>query len=91
MRKRPFVIAAVLAVFLAVLIPLWAYLSDADDNAGARKVPASLQTGKWWEGSFERGGFTQGMTHGDPTRGGRHGDEGLKIGSGFILIWRPCR
>jgi arylsulfatase A-like enzyme len=41
---------------------------------------ASLQTGKWWEGSYERGGFTHGMTHGDPARGGRHGDEGLKIG-----------
>jgi uncharacterized sulfatase len=41
---------------------------------------ACLQTGKWWEGSYQRGGFTHGMTHGDPTRGGRHGDEGLKIG-----------
>lgn len=41
---------------------------------------ASLQTGKWWEGSYQRGGFTHGMTHGDPTHGGRHGDEGLKIG-----------
>lgn len=40
----------------------------------------SLQTGKWWEGAFNRGGFTEGMTHGDPKRGGRHGDEGLKIG-----------
>jgi arylsulfatase A-like enzyme len=40
----------------------------------------SLQTGKWWEGNFSEGGFTAGMTHGDPTRGGRHGDEGLKIG-----------
>ncbi len=40
----------------------------------------SLQTGKWWEGNFRRGGFTEGMTHGDPARGGRHGDEGLKIG-----------
>ncbi len=40
----------------------------------------SLQTGKWWEGSSAHGGFTAGMTHGDPTRGGRHGDEGLKIG-----------
>src|SRR5690349_2141216 len=27
---------------------------------------ASLQTGKWWEGNFASGGFTQGMTHGDP-------------------------
>ncbi|MCP3915998.1 MAG: sulfatase-like hydrolase/transferase [bacterium] len=40
----------------------------------------SLQTGKWWEGSYRRGGFDLGMTHGDPARGGRHGDEGLKIG-----------
>lgn len=40
----------------------------------------SLQTGKWWEGNFRRGGFTAGMTHGDPKRGGRHGDVGLKIG-----------
>ena len=40
----------------------------------------SLQTGKWWEGHHSRGGFTHGMTHGDATRGGRHGDEGLKIG-----------
>lgn len=38
------------------------------------------QSGKWWEGSWKEGGFTHGMTHGDPTRGGRHGDEGLKIG-----------
>lgn len=40
----------------------------------------SLQTGKWWEGNSARGGFTQGMTHGDPERGGRHGDAGLTIG-----------
>ncbi len=40
----------------------------------------SHQSGKWWHGSFRRGGFTHGMTHGDPVRGGRHGDEGLKIG-----------
>lgn len=40
----------------------------------------SFQSGKWWEGNFSEGGFTAGMTHGDPTRGGRHGDEGLKIG-----------
>ena len=35
----------------------------------------SLQTGKWWQGDFTRGGFTDGMT-----RGGRHGDDGLVIG-----------
>jgi arylsulfatase A-like enzyme len=38
------------------------------------------QSGKWWEGSFQDGGFTHGMTHGDPKRGGRHGDAGLTIG-----------
>jgi arylsulfatase A-like enzyme len=40
----------------------------------------SHQSGKWWEGSFERGGFTHGMTRGFPQPGGRHGDDGLAIG-----------
>ncbi len=40
----------------------------------------SHQSGKWWEGSFRRGGFTHGMTRGYPEEGGRHGDDGLKIG-----------
>lgn len=40
----------------------------------------SLQTGKWWEGDCQCADFTDGMTHGDRARGGRHGDEGLKIG-----------
>lgn len=35
----------------------------------------SLQTGKWWQGDFSRGGFTHGMTTGE-----RHGDAGLAIG-----------
>lgn len=35
----------------------------------------SLQTGKWWQGNFKRGGFTHGMTRGD-----RHGDDGIQIG-----------
>jgi uncharacterized sulfatase len=35
----------------------------------------SFQTGKWWQGSFKRGGFDEGMTAGQ-----RHGDEGLAIG-----------
>ena len=35
----------------------------------------SLQTGKWWQGNFKRGGFTEGMT-----QGARHGDAGLEIG-----------
>lgn len=41
---------------------------------------ATLQTGKWWEGNPLEHGFDQAMTHGDPLKGGRHGDEGLKIG-----------
>lgn len=40
----------------------------------------SFQSGKWWEGNCRQGGFTEGMTHGDPARGGRHGDAGLAIG-----------
>lgn len=40
----------------------------------------SHQSGKWWEGSYERGGFTHGMTAGYPNPRGRHGDAGLKIG-----------
>jgi uncharacterized sulfatase len=35
----------------------------------------SLQTGKWWQGDYKRGGFTHGMT-----RGERHGDDGIQIG-----------
>jgi len=35
----------------------------------------SLQTGKFWEGHYSNGGFTDGMT----TKG-RHGEEGLVIG-----------
>ena len=35
----------------------------------------SMQTGKWWLGDFQSGGFTHGMTE-----GGRHGDTGLQIG-----------
>jgi uncharacterized sulfatase len=40
----------------------------------------SHQSGKWWEGNFTRGGFTHGLTRGFPQQGGRHGDDGLKIG-----------
>jgi len=39
----------------------------------------SLQTGKWWQGDFARGGFDEGMT-----RGERHGDGGLAIGRGTM-------
>ncbi len=40
----------------------------------------TLQTGKWWEGNPLDHGFDVAMTHGDPLKGGRHGDVGLKIG-----------
>jgi uncharacterized sulfatase len=40
----------------------------------------SQQTGKWWLGGYADGGFTEGMTAGDPAHGGRHGDAGLNIG-----------
>jgi uncharacterized sulfatase len=46
----------------------------------AGKGYVSFQTGKWWEGRPEDFGFTAAMTHGDVTRGGRHGDAGLEIG-----------
>ena len=45
------------------------------------------QSGKWWEGNFKRGGFTHGMTRGFPQQGGRHGDDGLKIGRNGL---KPC-
>jgi uncharacterized sulfatase len=40
----------------------------------------SFQAGKWWQGHYSRGSFTHGMTLGNAEKGGRHGDEGLKIG-----------
>jgi arylsulfatase A-like enzyme len=46
----------------------------------ATKGYLSHQSGKWWEGSYQRGGFTHGMTRGFPQPQGRHGDDGLKIG-----------
>ncbi len=48
-------------------------------NRLATRDYLSLQTGKWWEGHYENGGFTHGMTV-NPPRGGRHGDAGLAIG-----------
>lgn len=68
--------------FLALRQQMIAYIDKAPtlprllEKAGY----LSYQSGKWWEGNHCRCGFTAGMTHGDPTRGGRHGDEGLKIG-----------
>jgi len=60
-------------------------ISHIDKHPTVPKILAergylSFQCGKWWEGSYQRGGFTHGMTRGFPKRGGRHGDDGLKIG-----------
>lgn len=46
----------------------------------AERQYLSFQSGKWWEGNYREGGFTHGMTRGFPAPGGRHGDDGLKIG-----------
>ena len=46
----------------------------------SEKGYVSHQSGKWWEGNYRRGGFTHGVTRGFPQPGGRHGDDGLKIG-----------
>jgi len=40
----------------------------------------SFQTGKWWQGHFSSAGFTHGMSAKERSKGGRHGDDGLKIG-----------
>ena len=56
---------------------------DRFDHLGkllSKEGYVSHQSGKWWEGNFKRGGFTEGMTRGFPQKGGRHGDDGLKIG-----------
>lgn len=53
---------------------------DALPELLGEKGYVSHQSGKWWEGNFKRGGFTAGMTRGFPEKGGRHGDDGLKIG-----------
>ena len=58
------------------------FVDDADTLADVlvRNGYIAHQSGKWWEGSYQRGGFTDGMTHGDRSRDGRHGDRGLIIG-----------
>ncbi|MEK6237074.1 MAG: sulfatase-like hydrolase/transferase, partial [Planctomycetales bacterium] len=60
-------------------------ISNIDANPTTPRILAqkgylSFQCGKWWEGSYRRGGFTHGMTRGYPEPRGRHGDDGLTIG-----------
>ncbi len=61
---------------------LISYLDDFDTvpELLGRKGYLSHQSGKLWEGSYQHCGFTHGMTRGFPEPGGRHGDDGLKIG-----------
>lgn len=61
---------------MATLLERWPTLPGALRSRGYR----SFQSGKWWLESYARGGFTHGMTAGDPGTGGRHGDVGLEIG-----------
>lgn len=61
------------------LIPQFEKLTTLPDLL-KKKGYLSFQTGKWWIGNHKNGGFDDGMTHGDPERGGRHGDYGLEIG-----------
>lgn len=49
----------------------------------------SFQSGKWWEGHYANGGFTHGMSNGNPDNGGGHGDFGLRIGrEGLDTLYR---
>ena len=70
------------AAYAALREKLIAQLDRRPTVAGllGRQGYLSHQSGKWWEGSYRRGGFTHGMTRGFPEPGGRHGDDGLKIG-----------
>ena len=49
-------------------------------NLLAKKGYLTFQCGKWWNSSYSEGGFTHGMTIGDQSKRGRHGDVGLEIG-----------
>ena len=57
----------------------------------SEKGYVSFQSGKWWEGTPAEGGFTAGMTHGDPKRNGRHvgrrkGDKSNIVDSASCLL-----
>lgn len=46
MTKKPFIVFGLVLVFLAVLIPLWAFSSDGDPAKGRTEVPAHLKKGQ---------------------------------------------
>ncbi len=64
----------------ARMVDVFQRSTPAAELLASAKGYLSHQSGKWWEGQCQCGGFTHCMTHGDVERGGRHGDEGLKIG-----------
>lgn len=79
---RPEGMAADDPAYLALCDSMVDHLKQVPTVAGllAERGYVSHQSGKWWEGHYRNGGFTHGMTHGDRRRGGRHGDDGLRIG-----------
>jgi mono/diheme cytochrome c family protein len=46
MSKKPFVIFGLVLIFLAVVVPAWAFLSNGDPEAGRTEVPESLKSGQ---------------------------------------------
>jgi uncharacterized sulfatase len=68
--------------FLALVDEMNGFMAQHHPLPGelAKAGYVSFEAGKWWAGNFSTGGFTEGMSHGDQSKGGRHGDEGLKIG-----------
>lgn len=46
MRKRPFVIFAIVLVVLGVLVPLWTFRADGDSENRSGDLPAALEQGQ---------------------------------------------
>ena len=46
MSKKPFVVFGLVLVLLAVLIPLWAFMSAGDPARGRMEVPENLKAGQ---------------------------------------------
>ena len=46
MKKKPFVIFGLFLVFMAVVVPVWAFVVDGDPKHGNRAYPAKYEDGK---------------------------------------------
>jgi len=46
MSKKPFVIFSLVLVFLAVVVPAWAFMRDGDPSRAQTVVPANLKSGQ---------------------------------------------